>query len=127
MVKIDKTQLKGGPRVTKLHMGKWIMIKGVEESRREEEDEEACFIRKIFCVRSRLRLNAQDSNEKQHKRMRMISLRATVERISSPELWGGDAGCNMKAQLTQELRATAPPSSEPEIAPFNPPTPKTLA
>ena len=34
-----------------------------------------------------------------------------------------------KAQLTQGLglRATAPPSSEPEISPFAPPTPKTLA
>ena len=32
-----------------------------------------------------------------------------------------------KAQLTQGLRATGPPSSEPEIAPYAPPTPKTLA
>jgi len=37
------------------------------------------------------------------------------------------ATSDKKAQLTQELRATAPPSSEPEIAPFAPPTPKTLA
>jgi len=32
-----------------------------------------------------------------------------------------------KAQLTQGLRATVPPSSEPEILPFTPPTLKTLA
>jgi len=33
---------------------------------------------------------------------------------------------NKKAQLSQGLCATAPPN-EPEIAPFDPPTPKTLA
>ena len=33
---------------------------------------------------------------------------------------------NKKAQLPQGLRATEPPPSEPRIAPFDPPTPKTL-